>query len=158
VDPAIEADRQNLKDNVFRIKHDALWLYDEGSSMISLEHVRALINDPPPFVPGKKTAFCEFAAGGENVLAICEGNRVWIAKAWRERDTMAAAGQFMKLFQEFGLQAHQIGGDEGNVGHSIMDRMAEHGIYLVRVNNGSPSPDKPKLYYNLSAQWWSTVG
>jgi hypothetical protein len=43
VDPAvIEADRENLKDNVFRIKHGAEWLYDEGDSMISLDHVRAL--------------------------------------------------------------------------------------------------------------------
>jgi hypothetical protein len=31
VEPAtIEADRENLKDNVFRIKHGAEWLYDEG--------------------------------------------------------------------------------------------------------------------------------
>jgi hypothetical protein len=43
----IEADRENLKDSVFRIKHGAEWLYDAGDSMISLEHVRALINDPP---------------------------------------------------------------------------------------------------------------
>jgi hypothetical protein len=34
---AIEADRENLKDNVFRIKHGAEWLYDEGDSMITRE-------------------------------------------------------------------------------------------------------------------------
>ena len=33
VDPAtIEADRENLKDSVFRIKHEAQWLYDAGDS------------------------------------------------------------------------------------------------------------------------------
>jgi hypothetical protein len=54
VDPAtIEADRENLKDNVFRIKRGAEWLYDEGDSMISLEHVRALIENPPEHVPGR---------------------------------------------------------------------------------------------------------
>ena len=52
VDPAaIETDRENLKDNVFRIKHGAEWLYDEGDSMISLEHVRALIDNPPNTFP-----------------------------------------------------------------------------------------------------------
>jgi hypothetical protein len=44
VDPAdIETDREELKDNIFRIKHGAEFLYDEGSSMISLEHVRGLL-------------------------------------------------------------------------------------------------------------------
>src|SRR6516162_3943775 len=39
----IEADRENLKDSVFRIKHGAEWLTDAGDSMISLEHVRTLL-------------------------------------------------------------------------------------------------------------------
>jgi hypothetical protein len=61
VDPAgIEADRQNLKDSVWRIKHGAEFLYDAGDSMISLDHVRALIDSPPAFVPGPKAAFCDF--------------------------------------------------------------------------------------------------
>jgi hypothetical protein len=71
VDPAaIEADRDNLKDNVFRIKHGAEWLYDDGDSMISLEHVRALIDNPPEHVSGRPAAFCDFAGpGDESVLA-----------------------------------------------------------------------------------------
>src|SRR5262249_23586032 len=48
----IEADRENLKDSVFRIKHGAEWLYDAGDSMISLEHLRALLADPPKVVRG----------------------------------------------------------------------------------------------------------
>jgi hypothetical protein len=58
VDPAaIEADRENLKDSVFRIKHGAEWLYDAGDSMISLESCRALIDNPPALEPGPTTAF-----------------------------------------------------------------------------------------------------
>jgi hypothetical protein len=38
-----------------------------------------------------------------------------------------------------------------------MDRMAEEGFYLQRVNNNSP-PKRPEIYANLSAEWWSTVG
>lgn len=84
----IEADRENLKDSVWRIKHGAEWLYDAGDSMISLEHVRALLADPPGAVPGKLTAFCDFAgAGDESVLALCEGNSARIVDAWRHRDT-----------------------------------------------------------------------
>jgi len=43
----IAADRENLKDSVYRIKHAAEWLYDAGDSVISLEHVRAVIDRPP---------------------------------------------------------------------------------------------------------------
>ncbi|MGA8480420.1 MAG: hypothetical protein WB696_20835, partial [Chthoniobacterales bacterium] len=94
VDPAgIEADRQNLKDSVFRIKHGAEFLYDAGDSMISLDHVRALIDNPPAFVPGPKAAFSDFAGpGDESVLALCEGNRVSVVDAWRSRDTMHSVG------------------------------------------------------------------
>ena len=50
--------------------------------MISLEHVRALIEKPPTFVPGPTTGFCDFAGpGDESVLATCKGNRVAIADA-----------------------------------------------------------------------------
>jgi hypothetical protein len=48
---AIEADRENLKASVFAIKHDAQFLFDAGEAMISLEHVRGLIEHPPPHVP-----------------------------------------------------------------------------------------------------------
>jgi hypothetical protein len=71
----IEADRENLKDSVFRIKHGAEWLYDAGDSMISLEHVRALLDNPPAVEPGRVTGFADFAgAGDESVLGLCEGN------------------------------------------------------------------------------------
>jgi hypothetical protein len=57
---AIEADRENLKDDVFRIKHGAEWLYDAGDSMIELEHVRALIDNPPEHVPGRTGCLLRF--------------------------------------------------------------------------------------------------
>jgi hypothetical protein len=48
VDPAlIEADRLQLKSNIYAIKHNAEFLYDAGEAMISLEHVRALLAHPP---------------------------------------------------------------------------------------------------------------
>jgi hypothetical protein len=153
----IEADRENLKDSVFRIKHAAEWLYDAGDSMISLEHVRSLLSDPPKAVAGKVRGFCDFAgAGDESVLAICEGNSVRIVEAWRHRDTMHSVGKFISLFRKFGLSGYQIGGDEG-YGHQLMDRMQEEGYFLRRVNNGSAA-SKPNLYANLAAEWWSVVG
>jgi hypothetical protein len=153
----IEADRENLKDSVSRIKHGAEWLYDAGDSMISLEHVRALLSDPPAAVAGKVTGFCDFAGSGdESVLAVCEGNSVRIVDAWRHRDTMHSVGKFLSLFRKLGLRSYEIGGDEG-YRHQLMDRMAEEGYWLKRVSNGAAAA-KPNLYANLAAEWWSVVG
>jgi hypothetical protein len=100
INPAeIEVDRENLKASVFAIKHDAQFLFDAGDSMISLEHTRALIENPPTFAPGPKTAFCDFAGpGDESVLALCEGSQVSIVDAWRSRDTMHSVGKFLNHF------------------------------------------------------------
>jgi phage terminase large subunit len=153
---AIEADRENLKDNVFRIKHDAEFLYDAGESMISLEHVRALIEDPPPHTRGRPIAFCDFAGpGDESVLALCDGNRAEIVDAWRSKDTMHSVGKFLAHFRRLGLKGYDIG-DEG-YGHQLMDRMQEEGFYLQRFNNGQAAK-RTEIYTNLSAEWWSTVG
>jgi len=125
----IESDRENLKASVFAIKHDAQWLFDAGDSMISLEPVRELIDNPPAFVPGLTTGFCDFAGSGdESVLALCTGNRATIEDpwCWRSRDTMHSVGKFLTLFRKLNLQGHQIAGDEG-YGHQLMDRMAEEG-------------------------------
>jgi hypothetical protein len=105
VDPAlIAADRENLRDNVFRIKHAAEWLYDAGDSMISLEHVRAVIDNPPAIVRGDTTAFADFAgAGDESVLALCEGNDTRIVDAWRHKDTMHSVGKFLTWFRTLRL-------------------------------------------------------
>jgi phage terminase large subunit len=153
----IEEDRLNLKDNVFRIKHGAEWLYDAGDSMISLEHVRDLIRNPPNFAPGPKTAFCDFAGpGDESALAVCEGNRCSVIEAWRSRDTMNSVGKFLNHFRRLGLEGHQVGGDEG-YGHQLMDRMSEQGFRLQRFNNGAKAK-RSDIFANQAAEAWSTTG
>ena len=69
---------------------------------------------------------------------------------------MNSVGKFLTLFRKFNLQGWQIGGDEG-YGHQLMDRMAEEGFHLRRVNNGSAA-QRADIYFNLSAEWWSIVG
>jgi hypothetical protein len=154
----IEADRQNLKSNVFAIKHDAQFLYDAGEAMISLEHVRALLEYPPPHTPARPVAFCDFAGpGDESVLALCDGNQAQIVDAWRSRDTMHSVGNFLAHFRRQRLAGYDIGGDEGGMGHVILDRLAEQNFFLKRINNGSPAK-RSEIFANLSAEWWSTVG
>ena len=73
--------------------------------MIELEHVRALIENPPEHVPGRPVAFCDFAGpGDESVLALCDGNRAEIVDAWVSRDTIHSVGKFLIHFRRLGLQ------------------------------------------------------
>lgn len=81
---------------------------------------------------------------------------VRIIDAWVHRDTMHSVGKFLSWFRKLGLRGYQIGGDEG-YGHQLMDRMAEEGYHLRRINNGAAS-SKPNLYANLAAEWWSRFG
>jgi hypothetical protein len=69
----IDADREadGEHSSTFRIKHLSEFLYDSGESVISLEHVRALLDGPPAFEPGPVGAFADFSAGGdESVFSI----------------------------------------------------------------------------------------
>jgi hypothetical protein len=70
---------------------------------------------------------------------------------------MHSVGKLLNWFHKLRLHGWQIGGDEGGMGHVIMDRMAEQDFHLHRVNNGSPAK-RSDIFTNLSAEWWSTVG
>src|SRR6516162_8473260 len=95
--------------------------------------------------------------GDESVLALCDGNRATIVDAWRSRDTMHSVGKFLSHFRRLRLQGYDIGGDEGGLGHVILDRLQEQNFFLKRINNGSPAK-RSEIFANLSAEWWSTLG
>ena len=126
----------------------------QDGSVIPLSFIERLIQNPPPFQDnGEVSAFCDFAAGGDqNVLAIRRGNRVEIAAAWRERDTMRAVGRFIHLFEEHQLKSENISGDEGGLGRVMCDRLAENGWHLQRVNNGGTP--RNEHYSNRGAETW----
>ena len=100
-------------------------------------------------------AFCDFAAGGdENVLALRTGNSVKILKAWRDSDTMTATGEFIAQFRKHGLRPEMISGDNGGLGHVMIDRMSELGWSINRVDNGNKNGIDKIAYFNMGAQIW----
>lgn len=108
--------------------------------VFQMEQLASSLKSTPQEVGTETVAFCDFAAGGdENVLAVRRGNRVSIVDAWREEDTMRATYRFINLFRKQGLRASQIYGDDGGLGHSMIDAMDEQGWKINRVDNYSPS-------------------
>jgi hypothetical protein len=102
--------------------HLAEFTDDARLSIITPGLLRANLESPPGFLPGLRSAFCDFAAGGdENVLAIKDGNRVFLAACWRETDTIQAVRQFIAEFKRFSLAPGSIYADEGGLGVVMCD-------------------------------------
>ena len=129
------------------------FIADSKDTVLSLADVDNCLNDPPRHVTGDKVGFCDFAAGGdENVLAVRDGNKVEIVKAWKEANTMAALGEFILQFQMHDLQANQIFGDNGGMGKVMISRLAEAGWPITPVNANGRAYDQH--YMNRSAEMW----
>lgn len=117
--------------------------------------LRLLMDNLPPYSHGRKVAFCDFAAGGdENVLALKIGNRVSLPACWRDPNTMAAVGRFIAEFVRAGLVPSEIYGDNSGLGKVMIDRMHEMGWPINRVDNGAAPRDS--AYYNRGAEIWFT--
>ena len=127
----------------------------EDGAVIPLAFIERCLALPPAFNNKPDVqAFCDFAAGGdENVLAVRRGNKVQIIAAWREKDTMKAAGRFIQLFKEQGLHSYEIAADEGGLGKVICDALHEAGWGVQRINNGAAAI-KSNAYSNKGAEIW----
>ena len=103
---------------------------------------------------GTTTAFCDFAAGGdENVLAVKEGNQVLPLTCWTDKNTMSAVGRFLQLFQKYGLKQENVYADSAGLGQPMCDALGEAGFVVNRVNNGS-TPREPERFQNRGSEIW----
>ncbi len=129
---------------------------DASSFVFPLELLHDSLRNPPPFRAGLRSAFCDFAAGrDENVLAIRHGNKVTLADAWRDTNTMSAVGRFIRHFERRGLEAHEIFADAGGLGTPMCDRLEENGWAVNRVNFGAAAQNA--TYMNRAAEMWFTT-
>lgn len=131
---------------------------DVENAVLGLRDLELCLENPPTAKPGDRKAFCDFAAGGdENVLAVRVGNKVWIEKAWRERDTMAGVGEFARLFaklkREYGFRPCDIEGDADGAGKVMIDRLRELGWPIEEFHGGS-KPREDSRYFNRISEVW----
>jgi len=129
---------------------------DLGSEnlVIPYNSLQFCYQNPPSKRSGRKLAFCDFAAGGdENVLCVRDGNEILPLKCWKERNTMEGVGRFIMEFKKLGLEAQNIYADAGGLGIPMCDALAEAGWVVNRVNNGSRALDD-RHYGNRGAEMW----
>jgi hypothetical protein len=139
----------------YRSRHLSEFSDDETfPKIVKPQWIRGCWTEPPVHKPANKRAFCDFAAGGaENVIAVVDGNKVFIGAAWRETDTVQAARQFRREFERLGLNQGQVFGDDGGLGTVMIDQIAELGFQVIRIRNEAEASD-PEHFANLGSEMW----
>lgn len=152
----IEQLRKGLPPSAFQQEFEGVFLGDDDPgkvfSPLDVDHA---VDEEIAEERGDAVAFCDFAAGGDECVFACMvGNKVLPLRCWRAKDTMESVGRFILLFKEYetkyGLQVQNIYGDAGGLGMPMLDRLAEAGFQINRVNNGTGSKD-PR-YMNLGTE------
>lgn len=149
---------RGLQDPFIRSAYFAEFMPFVEDSLVSLAEIEECLADPPTARPGARHVWCDFAAGGdENVVGVAHGNRVWIADAWRERNTMSAVGRFIQAFErlkrEIGLKPEEIEGDADGNGRGLVDRIRECGWNILDFHANSPAFE-PQKFRNRSSEVW----
>ena len=130
----------------------------DAGTFVSHAAIGKCIENPPEYRNGEAIAFCDFAGGGaENVLAIRVGNRVKVARAWREVNEMVAIAEFIALFREYDLKPHQIYGDNAGAGKPMIARFAELGWEINRFNGHTPAL-RESDFQDRNAEIWEMAG
>lgn len=150
---------RGLQDPFIRSAYWAEFMPFVQDSLISLADIELCLADPPQLKPGERHAFCDFAAGGdENVLAVRHGNRVWIADAWRDKNTMSAVGRFVQNFQKLkdtiGLRPDEIEGDNDGLGNPMVSRLHEVGWPIIPFHSNAQAFDPTKFRNRASELWF----
>ena len=147
--------RYGIDSPIVRSMHFAEFTNIDDSVILSAESLRIALEHSDKIVPyqGRSTAFCDFAAGGdENVLAIKTGNRVALIDSWHDQNTTRAVRRFIQIFEEWHLSPGQIYGDNGGLGKVMIDLMHDHGWRINRVMNGDKANDSN--YANRGSEIW----
>lgn len=148
-----DCERYGKDSALVRSMHHADFTALGNEVILSPTDLRIAQETPNAPYTGAQSAFCDFAAGGdENVIAIKNGNKVTLVDAWADADTMAACDKFISIFSRFGLSPGQIYGDNSGLGHVMIDSLREKGWPINRVDNGSVADDPH--YYNRGSEIW----
>jgi len=160
----IETDKLDLGEHsaFFRSKHLSLFTSIGGQSIIPLELIQQLLDNPPvhQFQHWPKRVGIDLAAGGdENVICITQGNYV-VKEIWfRETDTTVAA---MRIFQilhdeKIDKNSEHIYADDGGIGRGIIDQVNAFGYNINRVMNQWAALGDKKQFGNRGASNWFRV-
>ena len=128
----------------------------ESGAFISLEAVNNCIKFPPihsghEIVVGIDPAATP--AGDETVIVIRKGNKITDMICFRETDTMRCAGRCVAELRQRKISSN-INADAGGPGVGVIDRMAEVGLPVTKINfGGNPFREKERFGNKMTEMW-----
>jgi phage terminase large subunit len=132
---------------------------DGVSHILELSDAEAWAQSVVDFTPGPTVFGLDFAAGGDdNVVVKRVGNKLAWVKAWKDKDTARAAGQFILELHRMGYRdkaGMSVFGDATGVGRPMCDLIREGGIPICDFNFGGHSNDP--AFQNEGTRIWYTV-
>lgn len=165
IDPKkIERDRKILGDDhpVMRSMHYAEFTADLDLLIINplqlaktLEATMEWADKIPGFNPKNCTGFGDFAAGrDENVLAICDGKRVWIPAAWKDANTIQGAREFVNTLRKLNIPQGNFHGDADGLGIGFIHQMEAEDYFPQKFHGGGPAEDEEHYVSTISEAWF----
>jgi hypothetical protein len=132
---------------------------DGVSHILELSDAEAWAQSVVDFTHGPTVFGLDFAAGGDdNVIVKRVGNKLAWVKAWKDKDTARAAGQFILELRRMGYRdkaGMSVFGDATGVGRPMCDLIREGGIPICDFNFGGHSNDP--AFHNEGTRVWYTV-
>src|SRR5690606_17780803 len=105
-----------------RSKYYSEFMSGDEQNFVNGIELRELQYRPPAYIRGAIVPGLDFAAGrDENVVAVREGNRVYIKRAWRDADTNRANRTFHKELQSLRIGSGQAYGDAAGMGNVMIN-------------------------------------
>lgn len=147
----------------FRSKHLALFTSIGGNTIIPLEIINRLLENPPSFklVGAKwvKRIGIDLSAGRDELcFSESTGNKQTFELTWKETDTTISADKIISLLKQRGIPKDYefIFADDGGVGHAIIDMLVKRGWNIKRIHNQSPAINK-RQFGNRGAEAYDRV-
>lgn len=142
----------------YRSKWLALFTSVDGQYVIPRQTITSLLANPPEDIGAgwPLRIGIDLAAGSdETTVCVTRGNKVVKELYFREKDTTIAADRINSFLLGLGLQfSHEhIYGDDGGVGHSIIDMLCRMGWQIRRIVNQSRAV-KSTQFGNRGAELW----
>lgn len=159
----IEKDKSELGEHsaLFRSIHLALFTSVGGETIISLELVDNLLQNPPKTtnsIEDDRVGIDLAAGGDENCLVFFRNNKFRVEYSFRETDTTITASEIERILQKEKIsKTHKfLFADDGGVGHAIIDMLTVKGWAIKRIRNEWPAISR-KNYGNRGAENWYRV-
>jgi hypothetical protein len=141
---------------VYRSRHLSEFDLERSGLILSAYTLRRALDEPPAFVPGARSCFCDFGAvegGDENVMALADGNKVDVVAHWNDLDPVQSVRQFIFHFERLRLRQGEIWADGGGPGAVMIPMLADAGWHVTPVDNGAPAI-RNDAFTNRGSEIW----